>query len=365
MQNQHSLTLVFDPNLHFTVLASGQKEPLALGQIALWSQGQNLLSGDPKEIEIYGGSCEHQAFGQGDCQTAQGVFIHPPGSRLRLTLTVSQYLELPQALFLHTEIENNGLGPVTIERFSSPLIHLGPVLQPPLWSLQGAAVHWGQDFAFPMPQDFERENYLGHVDHGEGGGVPVVYFWNPNGGFGLAHIERQPKNWMMPVQSSQAQGISAAFEDRRHRKLLPGERLHGLKTMLSAHQGDFYEPLDLYRKVMAAQGITPAQTNPENYEPAWCSWGYEFDVHPDEVTGVLPALKDLNIHWLTLDDRWFDNYGDWNPRRILSPGAAPKCAAWSIRSTPKEPTLKSGGIHSRLRMEPVAIPAIPIQLPKS
>jgi alpha-galactosidase len=30
--------------------------------------------------------------------------------------------------------------------------------------------------------------------------------------------------------------------------------------------------------------------------------------------GVLPKLGELGIHWLTLDDRWFDRYGDWHPR---------------------------------------------------
>jgi len=42
-------------------------------------------------------------------------------------------------------------------------------------------------------------------------------------------------------------------------------------------------------------------------------------VKPSEVTGVLPKLKELGIHWLTLDDRWFDRYGDWNPRTDTFP----------------------------------------------
>jgi alpha-galactosidase len=320
MPNQKLLNLAFDENLHFTLHTSGLEEPLALGRIALWSQGENLLSGMPIKIEINAFHCEQDVFGFGDCQTAQGIFDHRSGSRLRLILTASQYPDYPQAVFLHTEIENIGDTPILIERFSSPLIQLGPALQPPLWSLQGAAVQWGQDFAFPLPQIFERENYLGHLDHAEGGGIPVIYFWNSAGGLGLAHVETQPQNWYMPVQSSQQKGISAALEDRRPHRLNPGEHLSGVHTMLSFHHGDFFEPLVLYRKVLAAQDINPAPTNQEDYEPAWCSWGYEFDVRPQEMSGVLPAVKDLDIHWLTLDDRWFDNYGDWNPRPDTFPG---------------------------------------------
>ena len=312
--NPVSLELKFDENLHFTLHVAGLDTPLASGQVALWAQGQDLLSGSPEEATVRTAGCEQPAFGAGDCQTARGVFGHPSGSRLRLTLTAEQYPDMPQAVLLRTEVENIGETPLAVERFSSPLLRLGAALPPPLWSLQGAAVHWGQDFAFPLPQEFERENYLGHLDNGEGGGVPVVYFWNPSCGFGLAHVEPQPKSWYMPVQSDPQQGIRLALEDRRRRLLDPGERLSGLHTLLSYHQGDFFEPLALYRQVLAAQGIAPAQTNPEDYEPAWCSWGYEFDVRPDEMTGVLPAVKDLNIRWLTLDDRWFDNYGDWDPR---------------------------------------------------
>ena len=35
---------------------------------------------------------------------------------------------------------------------------------------------------------------------------------------------------------------------------------------------------------------------------------------------MLPVLSDLGIRWLTLDDRWFDFYGDWYPRKDTFPG---------------------------------------------
>jgi alpha-galactosidase len=344
----YSLKLEFDENLHFTLHAPGLEKPLASGQVALWAQGQDFLSGKPEGVAVRSAPCERPGFGLGDCQTARGVFSHPSGSRLQLTLVAGQYAEIPQAVFLRAEIENAGDAPVLVERFSSPSIQLEPALHPPLWSLQGAAVHWGQDFAFPLPQDFERENYLGHLDNGEGGGVPLVYFWNADCGLSLAHVEPQPKNWYMPVQSEPQAGVCAALEDRRQRTLNPGERLSGLEAMLSFHHGDFYEPLALYRKILAAEGVAPAQTNPEDYEPAWCSWGYEFDVLPDEMTGVLPAVKDLNIHWLTLDDRWFDDYGDWNPRPDTFPGGEGQMGAMVDK-------LHADGAYAQIWWYPLAV----------
>jgi len=35
---------------------------------------------------------------------------------------------------------------------------------------------------------------------------------------------------------------------------------------------------------------------------------------------VIPKLKEFGIKWATLDDRWFDTYGDWNPRPDTFPG---------------------------------------------
>lgn len=319
MPVQNMLVLVFDQKLHFSVKVGSLPESLAHGRVELWCQGEDLLSGEVDSVSNHTLPCESPMFGQGNCQTARAVFTHSSGSRLQLELAASQYPDFSEAIFLEVQLDNIGELPVQIDCFSSPALQLGSPFQSPVWSLQGAAVQWGQDFAFPLPQTFERDNYLGHLDHGEGGGVPVVYFWNPDGGFGLAHIELQPKNWYIPVQSDPQRGIRTALEDRRRRTLQPGERLNGLQTMLSFHSGDFFEPLALYRKVLAAKGLTPAETNSEDYEPAWCSWGYEFDVQPDEMVGALPAVKDLDIHWLTLDDRWFDNYGDWNPRSDTFP----------------------------------------------
>jgi len=47
-------------------------------------------------------------------------------------------------------------------------------------------------------------------------------------------------------------------------------------------------------------------------------------VTPAQMVGTIPKLKEFNIKWATLDDRWFDNYGDWEPRTDTFPGDAIK-----------------------------------------
>lgn len=183
-----------------------------------------------------------------------------------------------------------------------------------LWSMQGAAVGWGQDFAFPLKVGFRRENYLGHLQDAEGGGIPVAYCWNREQGLAVMHLETTPLEWWMPVERDEA-GVRMAFEQRRALILRPGEAWTSPRFALSWHQrSDFFEPLTRYREWMAQQGLSPAPSVPASYDPAWCSWGYEFDVRPQDVLDVLPVARAMGIRWFTLDDRWFDAYGDWNPR---------------------------------------------------
>lgn len=240
---------------------------------------------------------------------------------IAIRLDVDVYDQLHNCFVMQYSFENMSSSTFTLNFISAPVIKLDSEWAHDLWTLQGAAVHWGQDFAFELPSEFKRENYLGHIQNGEGGGIPIAYFWNQNGGLSLAHIEPNQELWYLPVSVSK-EGIQVSFDDRREHVLKSGEVFQTPRVLLSYHQGDFFEPLKLYRTVMALQGLKAPEPNREDFASAWCSWGYEFDVQLSEVIGVLPKVKELGIHWLTLDDRWFDHYGDWNPRDDTFPQGA-------------------------------------------
>ncbi len=271
---------------------------------------------------------------------------------IRQSLTVRRYDSLPEAVCLEYAFENTGQEAVEIEKLACPQVSLSGWARAeldgtPLWSFQGAAVYWGHDFAFPLLPDWQRDNYLGHVDNGEGGGLPLLYFWKPERGLALMHIEPEPQDWYLPVATHGGQ-VQAALEDRAPITLRPGERMAGLRIAISVHQGDFYAPLALYARLMAARGLAPAQFNREDYEPAWCSWGYEEDVRPEEVTGALPKCTQLGIRWLTLDDRWFDHYGDYNPRPDTFPGGERQ-----MRSMVEE--IHAAGAYAQIWWYPLAV----------
>ena len=282
----------------------------------LYAKGNILLSDD-----LINGKNFHE-FDEEPVTTLLGTgrrsIISVQRGDVTIKVTVDSYEDFKDCVIMQWAFKNSGKKPVELKSITTPVLELNSKWAKKLWMMQGVSIGWGQDFAFELPAKLERENYLGHCQNGEGGGIPIIYFWNQSGGLSLAHIEPMQELWSMPVSVSKSD-VLISFDDRRSRILKPNDVFQTPRIMLSIHQGDFFEPLKLYREVMARQGIKAPEPSPEDFAPAWCSWGYEFDVKPSEVAGVLPKLKELGIHWVTLDDRWFDRYGDWNPRADTFP----------------------------------------------
>jgi alpha-galactosidase len=190
-----------------------------------------------------------------------------------------------------------------------------------MWSFQGASVNWGNDEILPIPAKFAQENLMAApVNHGQGGGIPVNAFWTRTVGVAMGHIETLPLVLTMPVRVGSEQRVEAAVELNDSSTLKPGESFATPRTFLAVYAGDFYEPLRMYSLALQKEGWTLPKPNNEDYGVAWCGWGYESDVTPKQMLGTIPKLKELGIRWATLDDRWFDTYGDWNPRKDTFPG---------------------------------------------
>jgi len=256
------------------------------------------------------------------------------GTGLEETITLEVYDAFPQLALLSVALRNTdkneiSLDAVTLERhtFSSP-----PNSQEarPLWMFDGASLKWGKDEILPVPAKYSEENPfgvqvpvkddLGHV----GGGIPVVAFWSQAVGEAIGHVETLPLALSLPVETTEAGRVSAAVRIPANSTLKPGETFSTPRTFLAVFAGDFYEPLSLWSNVIEKEGLAKPANNNENYAVSWCGWGYEFGVTPKQMLDTIPKLKELGIHWATLDDGWFNNYGDWQPRQEVFPGAAMK-----------------------------------------
>jgi len=255
-----------------------------------------------------------------------------PGTDLEETVKLEIYDSFPNLALLSVQLRNAGqkeesVDEVVLQRhsFASDAPAGGDRA---LWTYEGSSLYWGKDETFEVPAKFSQENPfgapvavkddLGHV----GGGIPVVAFWSRNVGEAIGHIETLPLVLSVPVQTTKEGRVEAGVSIPAKTTLKPGEMYSTPRTFLAVYSGDFYEPLKMWSDAIDKEGLSKPTNNPENYAVAWCGWGYEFAVTPKEMLDTIPKLKELGIHWATLDDGWFDNYGDWQPRTPAFAGTA-------------------------------------------
>jgi alpha-galactosidase len=252
-----------------------------------------------------------------------------PGSDLEETLTLEVYDSFPNLALLSLQLRNNGDKPIDIEKVDLQRhAFVSPESGNPLWTFQGSSLEWGKDEMFPVSASFSQDNPfgapvgvkddLGHV----GGGIPVVAFWSRNVGEAIGHVETLPLVLSVPVHTARDGKVQANVSVPAKATLRPGEIYSTPRTFLAIYSGDYYEPLKMWSDAIEKEGLSKPANNNENYAVAWCGWGYEFGVTPKEMLGTVPKLKELGIHWATLDDGWFDNYGDWQPRSPAFAGTA-------------------------------------------
>ena len=144
-----------------------------------------------------------------------------------------------------------------------------------------------------------------------GGGTPIVDVWRRDVGLAVGHIEPGPRLISLPVSMPDAVHARVAVRSTREQTLEPGESFHTLRTFVSVHQGDYFRTLTEYRRLMMRQGFQMASAPDSAFGPIWCAWGYGRSVQLKQVYDTLPTAKKLGFSWVTLDDGWQNNYGDW------------------------------------------------------
>ncbi len=250
--------------------------------------------------------------------------IGPSGTSLRRTLHVEVYDDFPNILLSSVAYTNTGNSEYHLDliieqqhRFNSHM------KEHPydMWSYQGSSYEWGKDDVVKLRSGFSQPNLMGGiVKGGYGGGIPVVAFWTASVGEAIGHVETLPLSLSLPVKVQRDGRVSTAVSIPADTTLKPGENYSTPRSFVAIYSGDFYEPLRLWSSVLQKEGWEIPKPSSEAYNVSWCGWGYEFNVTPAQMLGTVPKLKEFGIKWATLDDRWFDTYGDWNPRPDTFPG---------------------------------------------
>src|SRR5271157_222415 len=255
-----------------------------------------------------------------------------PSSNLAETVTIEIYDDFPEMTFLSASFLNTGLREIQLDSVTLQERRLNASRSDPqaaphdMWSFFGSSLKWGKDEVLRIPARFSQENPFSMpiaVDGdlgGAGGGIPVVAFWVRNVGTAIGHIETVPLVLSIPVQTLSDGSVSTSVHIPADSKLKPGEVYSTPRTFLAVYSGDYYQPLKQWSNVLEREGLSPPSPNDEDYAVSWCSWGYKADVTAKQMLDTIPKLKELGIHWATLDDRWYNNYGDWMPRPDTFPG---------------------------------------------
>jgi alpha-galactosidase len=247
------------------------------------------------------------------------------------TLVLEVYDDFPTLVLTTASYKNLGSQTLRLDQVSTQRHRLNASLAdskaPPyrLWSFQGSSSKWGDDEIRLISQDFSQANLMNaSPETGLGGGVPVLAFWTANVGEAMGHVETLPLILSLPVKTAADGRIHISLDQKLDVGLKPGETFSTPRSFLAVYSGDFYEPLRLYSAVLQREGWTLPKATQSDYEANWCGWGYELNPTPSQMLGTIPKLKALGIRWTTLDFRWFDNFGDWEPRPDNFPGQSIK-----------------------------------------
>jgi len=253
--------------------------------------------------------------------------LAPAGVGIERMLVVETYDDFPNIALVSSTYKNVGTTDFKVDqvwmqqhRFNAQ--QADPKALPyDMWSFQGSSYDWGKDDVQKLTRVSAQPNAMGEaVKGGYGGGIPVVAFWTASVGEAIGHIETLPWTLSIPVKVQADGRVTTSVAIPVKGALKPGESYSSPRSFVAVYSGDFYEPLRIWSSVLQREGWEIPKPSNEAYNVSWCGWGYEFNVTPAQMLGTVPKLKELGIKWATLDDRWFDTYGDWNPRADTFPG---------------------------------------------
>ena len=266
-------------------------------------------------------------LGRGKRVEIPGRPLAPTGLAVERTLVMEAYDDFPNVLLVSASYKNVGSTDVLVDhvlmqqhRFSASTVD-AKVHPYDMWAFQGSSYDWGENDVQKLTRVSAQPNLMGEaIKGGYGGGIPVAAFWTGSVGEAIGHVETVPWTLSIPVKVESDGRVTASVNVPVNAALKPGESYSTPRSFAAVYSGDFYEPLRMWSSVLQKEGWDIPKPSNEAYNVSWCGWGYEFNVTPKQMLGTVPKLKELGIKWATLEDRWFDTYGDWNPRNETFPG---------------------------------------------
>jgi alpha-galactosidase len=304
------LRIEFDRNLHSRVIPLFEGVPKL---VVPFSASETVAGIDHTWKDFVLASAHREpvadAFGAGERLSLTGK-----SGDLRKNITVTIYADFPSIAIFEVEYKNEGATRLSIRGWANHqyLLNSPPAAgSPAFWSYQSGSYEKRPNWVLPLHAGFRQQNYLGMNASDYGGGTPIVDVWRKDVGLAVGHVEPGPRLISLPVSMPDARHARVAVQSAREQTLEPGESFHTLRTFVSVHQGDYFRTLTEYRRLMVRQGFQMASAPDSAFGPIWCAWGYGRSVKLKQVYDTLPTVKKMGFSWVTLDDGWQNNYGDW------------------------------------------------------
>jgi alpha-galactosidase len=305
-----NLRIEFDHNLRSRVIARFDNKEIVTGPFTV---SESITSADHAWTEFPLQSQKHErvkdAYGAGEQLVVTGK-----SGALTKSVTVTVYDEFPSMAFFNVEYTNSGATQISSQAWTNNHYTLNARPNggnPPFWSYQSGSYEKRPNWVLPLRANFHQKNYLGMNASDFGGGTPVIDVWRRDVGVAVGHVEPRSRLVSLPVAMPDAAHATVAVEFRHATSLAPGESLHTFRTFVSVHQGDYFRTLADYRRFMMKQGFKMAAPPDDAYGTIWCAWGYGRSATPQQVYDTLPTVKRLGFAWVTLDDGWQNDVGDW------------------------------------------------------
>jgi len=246
--------------------------------------------------------------------TGEKLNLAGTSSVLRKNLSVTIYDEFPNLAIFDVSYTNIGKAQLKILEWTNNHYTIDAqhsATGVPFWSFQSGSYERRPDWIVPLKAGFSQENYLGMNASDYGGGTPIIDVWRRDVGIGVGHVEARPRLISLPVSMPNASQAQVSVLYRHEQSLRPGESFQTFRTFVTVHNGDYYQTLLTYRRFMSKQGFQMAKAPDSAFGAIWCAWGYGRNFKPQQVYDTLPTVKRMGFTWVTLDDGWQNNYGDW------------------------------------------------------
>jgi alpha-galactosidase len=304
------LRIEFDRQLHTRLVSLLDPNPKPLTP---FSASETLIGPGRSWTDFAFVSSHREAvsdvFGRGERLSLTGL-----SGDIRKNVSVTVYADFPSFAIVDVEYVNQGAAPIRVQAWNNhqySLPALPATRHPAFWSYQSGSYEKRPNWLLPLRTGFRQENYLGMNASDYGGGTPIIDVWRKDVGLAVGHIEPGPRLVSLPVSMPDARHARVAVHAQHDRTLAPAESFHTLHTFVSVHRGDYFRTLAAYRQLMVRQGFEMASAPDSAFGPIWCAWGYGRGVQLKQVYDSLPTVRKMGFAWVTLDDGWQNNYGDW------------------------------------------------------